>query len=123
MAIVNQNLQQIIHQDYPESQHVVVADILGCYGKKDYERDHDRVRLAALKIADGDVHSLKQAINSARGDYRDVIAWAEYPNEMDRMIGRNKLTRREATEADQKQMQEWLDAHGLPSSKALERTR
>jgi len=123
MANVNQELQQVIKHDYPESQHDIVVDVLGWYGDQDYQREHDRVRLAALKIADGDLEQLKQAVNTARRDYRDILAWAESPNEMDRMFGRNKMTRREATVADQKQMQDWLVAHGLPSNKALERTR
>lgn len=113
MAGVNQNLQQVIEQDYPEPQRRIVDEILNWYDDQDCQREHDRVRLAALKIADGDIDQLKQAINTARRDYRDILAWAESPNEMDRMFGRNKMTRKEAALADQKQMNDWLAAHGL----------
>jgi hypothetical protein len=38
-----------------------------------------RVRLAALKCANGDLVELKRALEDARVDYREVLIDAEYP--------------------------------------------
>ena len=110
---MNKYLQQVLEIDFPPSQHSIVEDILHWYGDQDYQLEHERVRLAALKLADGDLDQLKQAINTARRDYRDILAWAEVPNEMDRAFGRNKMTRNEAVLADRSQMSDWLNEHGL----------
>jgi len=40
-----------------------------------------RLQLAVLKMSEGDPQKLKQNIELARIDYRDVLAYAEYPQE------------------------------------------
>ena len=42
----------------------------------------DRVALACLKLSGGDPVKLKAAVDAALLDYRDVLAWAEYPRQM-----------------------------------------
>lgn len=110
---MSSDIQLVISQDFPEEQHEIVRDVLDWYGDQDYQRDPIRVRLAALKLADGDLGELKEMINAARVDYRDILSWAEYPNELDRSLGRNKMTRGEADMADRKQMKDWRVTHGL----------
>jgi hypothetical protein len=44
--------------------------------------ESDRVALACLKLSGGDPVKLKAAVNAALLDYRDVLAWAEYPRQM-----------------------------------------
>jgi hypothetical protein len=55
--------------------------ILDDYGAEPYQREKERVQLAALKISNGDLERLREAMKIARTDYRDVLAAAEYPNE------------------------------------------
>jgi len=43
--------------------------------------DDDRVQLAILKLAEGDPDNLEYFIETAKVDWRDVLAWAEYPEE------------------------------------------
>jgi hypothetical protein len=38
-----------------------------------------RVQLAVLKLAAGDISALRREIETAKCDYRDVLAYAEYP--------------------------------------------
>lgn len=113
MERMNPDLLRVIDVDFPQSQHEAVIMVLKRYGDQECHREHDRVRLAALRLADRSIEQLKQAIDVARVDYRDILAWAESPNEMDRMAGRNGMTSKEAGMADRAQMQEWLAAHGL----------
>lgn len=39
--------------------------------------DHDRVLLAVLTLAGGDLDRLAWAVDAANADWRDVIGWAE----------------------------------------------
>jgi hypothetical protein len=54
---------------------------LDTYGVEAYERERDRVQLAILKLSAGNEDRLRENVASAKGDYRDVLYWAEYPEE------------------------------------------
>lgn len=41
-----------------------------------------RVQVAVIKLSEGSLARLRRYIADARTDYRDVLAWAEYPAEM-----------------------------------------
>ena len=59
-----------------------VREALARYGAESYEPEHDRVRLAILKLADGDAEHVQSLVATAKRDFRDVLAWAEYPEQM-----------------------------------------
>lgn len=40
-----------------------------------------RVQIAILKLSEGDPDKLRQFIEAAKVDFRDVLAWAEYPEQ------------------------------------------
>jgi len=42
----------------------------------------ERVALAALKLSGSDLGALRRCVDAARADYRDILAWAEYPRQM-----------------------------------------
>ena len=70
-----------------------------------------RVRLAILKLANGNVADLKRWVEWARSDYRDVLSPAEYPlaptkwSQMGKMAtGEKEAIYRE----DWEQYQNWL---------------
>jgi hypothetical protein len=41
----------------------------------------ERVRLAILVLANGDPRAVTDMVSAAQLDYRDVLYWAEYPEE------------------------------------------
>lgn len=88
------------------------ASVLAQYGTQSYEREEMRVRVAALKLSDGSIDRLRELIGSAKLDYRDVLAWAEYPEEL-----RSPTWRLSAAEqarirtADRAQYLAWLETH------------
>ena len=41
----------------------------------------ERVQLAILKLSDGNEDKLREFVAVAKRDYRDVLFWAEYPEE------------------------------------------
>jgi hypothetical protein len=49
---------------------------------KDYVgNEPERVKLALLALAKGDLVNLEKLVTAALVDYRDVLYWAEYPEE------------------------------------------
>jgi hypothetical protein len=56
--------------------------LLDEYGVESYEREKHRVQLAVLKLSEGDLDRVPEFMTWAKRDYRDVLAYAEYPNEM-----------------------------------------
>lgn len=79
-----------------------------------------RVQLAILKLSEGDTERLLHFIEAARIDYRDVLAWAEYPEQM-RSGNTRDNTSLEEYEAmlrrDRSQYDAWLDGFDHPDSK------
>jgi hypothetical protein len=77
------------------------------------ENESPRVQLAILKLSEGDPEKLLHYVQAARIDYRDVLAWAEYPEQL-----RSGKTRFNASldeyeamlERDRRQYESWLDS-------------
>ncbi len=55
------------------------SEILSSFGTAMHEQEIGRVRLAALKLSNGSLLELEKVIHAAKEDYRDLFAWAEYP--------------------------------------------
>ncbi|HEX6766213.1 MAG TPA: hypothetical protein VF103_12065 [Polyangiaceae bacterium] len=64
-----------------ESERALARDELRHYGTESYEREIERVRLAILKLSNGALEELRNMTAAAKRDYRDVLMWAEYPEE------------------------------------------
>ena len=73
------DLDRVIRRDYPVEVHADVAALPDTYG----DSEAVRVKLAILKLAAGDVGKVRDYVAAASRDYRDVVAWAEYPKFMD----------------------------------------
>ena len=67
---------------WPDQDPEKIIKILRRYGQDDYEKESPRVQLAIIKLSDGDLEKLEEYVNLAKQDYRDVLAFAEYPEEM-----------------------------------------
>jgi len=62
---------------FGESHLEAVTAALDEYGAASHEREVDRVKLAILRISEGDIEKLKYWVKVAKTDYRDVLAAAE----------------------------------------------
>jgi hypothetical protein len=72
----------------------------------------DRVRLAILKLSGGDIEALRQAAAGAALDWRDVVAWAEYPEQMRAGHGEvepGSAEGRAMRRRDERQLRRWLE--------------
>ena len=110
-AVTRQDVERVVARDFPSSRAREVVSILDEYQGDDAHHGSDRVRLAALKLAAGDIERLRAAIGMARRDCRDVLALAEYP-EYSRSVrpsaDLSPAERQRIVEADWRQYSEWL---------------
>jgi hypothetical protein len=58
-----------------------VLEMLDSYGVKSYERERERVQLDIVKLSGGSEEKVRKYVAVAKRDYRDVLFWAEYPEE------------------------------------------
>lgn len=70
-----------VQKTFPESAHARVVELLDSYGVESYERERERVQLAILKLSEGNEEKLREFVAVAKRDYRDVLFWADNPDE------------------------------------------
>jgi len=105
------DVERIVRRDFGSDSRRAL-DILSEYGKEDWHRETERVRLAALKLAAGDLRRLRSEIETASQDYRDVLASAEYPaysRYVHPSAGLPETDRQIIIDADWRQYCEWLE--------------
>jgi hypothetical protein len=99
-----------LHSDRAEARR-----LLSTYGEAEHEVEVVRVRLALLKLSAGSLDELGVMIDAAKVDYRDVLAWAECPEEMrgawSSRVNPSETERRELNDVrarDRAQCEAWL---------------
>ena len=111
-TVTNRDVERILQRDFPADQVTEVRAILEAYGRERWHREVPRVRVAALKLAAGSVERLRHEVERAKDDYRDELAYAEYPGYFQRVPrGPGQLPADEAQrviDADWKQYQDWF---------------
>ena len=71
-----------IRQLWPGHDSAEIMTELDGYGIELYDRERERVQLGILKLSGGKLERLPALVDMAKGDYRDVLAYAEYPEEV-----------------------------------------
>lgn len=84
--------------------------ILDLYGKESHVRELERVQIAILKLSGGDLENLRAYVEIAKSDYRDVLASAEFPEEMRKNAWKmsDKEVVKRIRERDRQQYIDWL---------------
>ncbi len=72
---------EVVQKTFPENAHAHVLELLDTYGVESYERERERVQLAILKLSEGNEEKLREFVAVAKRDYRDVLFWADNPEE------------------------------------------
>lgn len=99
------DFERVLMRDYPVELHAEVRAILDVYGKEKGQQGQLRVRMACLKLAVSNLADLRKYVLNACIDYRDVLAWAEYPAYM---RAHGPAEQKKAIEQDWEQLQKWL---------------
>ena len=109
-SVSRADVVRIVRRDFPQVAEVTLLAILDDYGAADWQRERDRVQLAILKLAAGNLDALKHYVEMACGDYRDVLAYAEYPGyfKLGLSTPAASAERDRIFEADWDQYSEWL---------------
>jgi hypothetical protein len=109
--VTAEDVERVVCRDFSADEYASVIAILSEYGTEKWHREPTRVQLAALKVANGSVQSLRACIASARRDYRDALAAAEYPAYCKTGFQPRELPaeeRRRIVDSDWRQYEEWL---------------
>lgn len=67
------DIEAVVRRDFSEPQVATVLTQLATYGVESHERDPRTVRLALLRIVNGDHAALPQWVAWAKLDWRDVL--------------------------------------------------
>lgn len=109
--VTDQDVRRIALRDFGESQLSQALAILHEFGKQEWNNPSARVRLAILKLANGDLSKLMDNTKVAIEDFRDVLAEAEYPR-YSKEIGFDEVAKghkRAVIADDWRQYREWLE--------------
>lgn len=71
-------------------------------------REPERVAVACLKLSHGDLARLEECVKAAATDYRDVLAWAEYPRQMRLGPSAPPADQARARREDMEEYAQWL---------------
>jgi len=96
-----------------------VHEALVSYGISSHEREAERVQLAILKLSEGQAEKALAMVAAAKQDYRDVLMWAEYPEQARTPLAVHRdLSKAEKQQLaqsrrkDRKQYEDWLKKPG-----------
>jgi hypothetical protein len=109
--VTEKDVERVVARDYPPQSFARVFAILRAYGAERWHTEKNRVRLAALKLAAGDLDRLRAHIETALKDFRDILAVAEYPSYFQSVSSSQELAtdqRQQLIDADWKQYSSWL---------------
>lgn len=105
------DVARVIRRDFPEADVAAAEAVVLEYGREDHEPEPDRVRLAALKLAAGNIEKLRGHITVAKADFRDVILAAEFPKRAKVWVGIDRMPpekQEKIRDDDRKQYETWL---------------
>src|SRR2546430_1447082 len=81
MAHSREDVVASVRASFPKESRARTLELLDTYGVAAHERERERVQLAILKLSEGKEERLRQYVGVAKRDYRDVLFWAEYPED------------------------------------------
>jgi hypothetical protein len=100
-----------VRRYWPDEDLAEIMAVLNQYGGSG-EKGRTRVQLAILKLSEGRSEKLPELVRMAKRDYRDVLAYAEYPEQMRtgfvEMSKMSKEERKAMRRRDKEQYRKWL---------------
>ena len=108
--ITKDDLKRIINREFPSIHTSEIERILNLYNSE-IEEGRNRVQASVLKLSNGDISLLKDFIEQANNDFRNIIAMAEYPNYSKILFSKNFTNDEKQTIIDEDwiQYKSWLE--------------
>ena len=86
MRDVSPDTEKLLERLFPPELRDDVRDLLArecgdnlpLTGPPTSRRTHERIRFAALKLSEGNLSKLRDVVNHAKIDWRDVLVWAGF---------------------------------------------
>jgi hypothetical protein len=106
--VTQEDIERVLQRDFSAEHWREIREMI----QKVRVREKDRVMLACMKVAAGDVQKLKRNLNEAAGYYREIVGEAEYPFYVKKIFRIDKLNEKEKAdivEKDKKQYLDWLN--------------
>jgi len=75
------SILQRLQREFSEEGYKSVKELFLSYVEGSEQKEHERVLLDILQLANGDVKQVQELVERAKRDYRDIILWAEYPSQ------------------------------------------
>lgn len=75
--MLSESIRARVAREYPQADQPLVLEELEKY----VDRERDRVHEAILTLSSGNVRLLRHNVEVAVTDYRDVLLWADNPQE------------------------------------------
>jgi hypothetical protein len=72
------DVEKAVMASFAEAQR---SDVMSALAGYSWPNEPSRVRHAILVLSDGDPDEIGRLVKSANADYRDLLYWAEYPEE------------------------------------------
>lgn len=106
---IRRKVLEKVAQYWPGMDSQEIMSILDGYGVESHEQGRARVQLAILKLSGGERDRLEELVGMAKRDYRDVLAYAEYPEEMRvGFVGVSQLPAEEVKAVRQRDREQYL---------------
>jgi hypothetical protein len=106
--VTQEDIERVLQRDFSAEHWREIREMI----QKVRVREKDRVMLACMKVAAGDVQKLKRNLNEAAGYYREIVGEAEYRFYVKKIFRIDKLNEKEKAdivEKDKKQYLDWLN--------------
>jgi len=81
MSSTREHVIAAVQRAFPSKLVTEVLKLLDAYGVQPYERERERVQVAIVALSEGDEAKLRYLIDVAKSDYRDVLFWADCPEQ------------------------------------------
>jgi hypothetical protein len=77
MAHTRDDVLAAVHAAFPAGDRSTILGVLDLYGTESCERERERVQLAIVELSGGSKDKLLELVQTAKTDYRDVLAWQQ----------------------------------------------
>lgn len=107
--INDDDIKRIVSRDFPLAEFSEIEGILEEY-KSESKKGRNRVYASIVKLSNGNIDSLKDYVEKAKRDYRDILSLSEFPNYSEIAFDDelSELRKEEIIKKDWKQYQDWL---------------